>query len=253
MEDVALGLEVPEKQKRPLSGEVSPARSRPGWGEDSSGPDEVLEEMDPRDAVGAGQLLLTYAGLPESVPPAPTSSPTTEPLLLPTPPPTQAPLPGEVAARETPAQCNDNRMLRVVTNCLNRVHPQAPATLIDSEAAKFTRLYLKLPPSRIIDVSAGTLDRPSAWSLMRMKELQDIIAPFGVHTAVESFDMKGKLGAAIIWMARVQYPSLSVARDIYTALLVEAERPESLPKFALQYGQKIPAPAPCPLPDPTVQ
>ena len=109
MEDVGLGREVPEKQKRPLSGEASPAHSRPGWGEDSSGPDEVSEEVDPRDAVGAGQLLLTYAGLPESAPPAPTRSPTTEPLLLPTPPPTQAPLPTEVATRETPTQLNAMR------------------------------------------------------------------------------------------------------------------------------------------------
>ena len=65
-----------------------------------------------------------------------------------------------------------------------------------------------MPPSRILGVSAGTRDRPSACSLMRMKELQDIIAPFGVHTEVESFDLKCKvLGTAIIWMAQIQCPA----------------------------------------------
>jgi hypothetical protein len=140
MGEVGVGREVPEKQKRPLSGEASPARSRPGWGEDSSKSDEESEEVDPRDAVGAGQLLLTDAGLPKSAPPAPTRSPTAKPLLLPTPPPTQAQLPGEVAATETPTQCNANRMLRSLTNCLNRTHPLAPTTQINIEAAGFTRL-----------------------------------------------------------------------------------------------------------------
>jgi hypothetical protein len=51
---------------------------------------------------------------------------------------------------------------------------------------------------------------------MRMKELRDIIAPFGVHTEVESFNtcMKCKLGTAKIWMAQIQCPSLSVASDV---------------------------------------
>ena len=66
-----------------------------------------------------------------------------------------------------------------------------------------------MPPSRILDVSAGTRDRPSACSLMRMKELQDIIAPFGVHTEVESFDLKRKNGPNSV------------------SGLVEAARPES--------------------------
>ncbi len=58
-----------------------------------------------------------------------------------------------------------------------------------------------------------------------MKELQDIIAPFGVHTEVESFDLKSKLGTAIVWMTQIQCPSLSVARDVYTALLASGWRP----------------------------
>jgi hypothetical protein len=33
--------------------------------------------------------------------------------------------PSEMAATETSTQCNANRMLWVVTNCLNRVHSQA--------------------------------------------------------------------------------------------------------------------------------
>ena len=111
-----------------------------------------------------------------------------------------------------------------------------------------------MPPSRILDVSAGTRDRPSACSLMRMKELQDIIAPFGVHTEVQSYDLKCKvLGTAIIWLAQIECPSLRVASDVDTALLVEAARPESLPKFTLNYGRETPAPEPRPLPNPTVQ
>ena len=86
--------------------------------------------------------------------------------------------------------------------------PQAPATQIDFEAAGITGLLLQLAPSRILEVSAGTLDRPSACSLMRMKELQHIIAPFGVHTEVESSDLKCKvLGTAIIWIAQIQCPA----------------------------------------------
>jgi hypothetical protein len=107
MEEVGLGREVPEKQKRPLSQWRSvPCPQPAGWGEDASEPDEESEEVDPRDAVGAGQLLLTHAGMPESASPAPTSSPTTKPLLLPTLPPTQGPLPGAVAATETPTACS---------------------------------------------------------------------------------------------------------------------------------------------------
>ncbi len=68
MEDVGLGRNVPEKQKRLLRGEASAARRQPGWGEDLSGTDEVSADRDPRDAIGAGQLLLTYAGRPESAP-----------------------------------------------------------------------------------------------------------------------------------------------------------------------------------------
>ena len=35
--------------------------------------------------------------------------------------------------------------------------------------------------------------------------------------------------------------------------LVQAARPESLPKFTLNYGRETPAPEPRPLPNPTVQ
>ena len=43
---------------------------------------------------------------------------------------------------------------------------------------------------------------------MRMKELQDSIAPFGVHNEVQSYDLKCKvLGTAIIWMAQIQCPA----------------------------------------------
>ena len=86
-----------------------------------------------------------------------------------------------------------------------------------------------------------------------MKELQDIIAPFGLHTEVKNFDLTSNLGTAIIWLAQIQCPSLSVAREVCTALLVEAARPESLPKFTLNCGRETPAPEPRPLPDPTVQ
>ncbi len=41
-------------------------------------------------------------------------------------------------------------MLRIVTNCLNRVHPQATAEQIDYQAAGFTRLFLQLPPSAML-------------------------------------------------------------------------------------------------------
>jgi hypothetical protein len=76
-----------------------------------------------------------------------------------------------------------------------------------------------------------------------MKELQDIIAPFGLHTEVKNFDLTSNLDTAIIWLAHIQCP----------ALLVEAARPESLPKFTLNCGRETPAPEPRPLPDPTVQ
>ncbi len=62
IEEVGLGREVPEKQKRPLSGEASPAHCRSGWGEDSSEPDEKSEEVDPRDAVGAGNRQVHVRG-----------------------------------------------------------------------------------------------------------------------------------------------------------------------------------------------
>jgi hypothetical protein len=65
---------------------------------------------------------------------------------------------------------------------------------------------------------------------MRMKEPQDIIAPFEVQSEVESFDLKCKLGTAIIWMVHSRCPSFSVARDVYNALLVAPTRPESWPQ-----------------------
>jgi hypothetical protein len=85
--------------------------------------------------LGRGTARFTYAGLPESTPPAPTSSHPTKPLLLPTPPPTQAPPPGEVAATETPLQSNANRLLRSLTLCQDRTHPLASATQINIEVA----------------------------------------------------------------------------------------------------------------------
>ncbi len=86
-----------------------------------------------------------------------------------------------------------------------------------------------------------------------MKKLQDTIAPFGLHTEVKNFDLTSNQGTANIWLAQIQCPSLSVARDVYTALLGEAARPESLPKFTLNCGRETPAPEPRPLPDLTVQ
>ena len=86
-----------------------------------------------------------------------------------------------------------------------------------------------------------------------MKKLLGIIAPFGVHAEVENFNLKSKLGTAIIWLTQIQCPSLSVAREVDTALLGEAARPESLPKFTLNCVRETPAPEPRPLPDPTVQ
>ncbi len=68
---------------------------------------------------------------------------------------------------------------------------------------------------------------------------------------MKNFDLIGNLGTDIIWLARIQCPSLSVAREVYTALLVEAARPESLPKFTLNYGRETPVPEPRPLPDST--
>jgi hypothetical protein len=88
---------------------------------------------------------------------------------------------------------------------------------------------------------------------MRNKEIQDITATFGVHIEVESFDMKCKLGAAIIWKPQSQCPSLSVARDVYNAPLAEAARPEYLSKFSLEYGRESTTPKPRSLPDPTVR
>ncbi len=65
--------------------------------------------------------------------------------------------------------------------------------------------------------------------------------------------MECKLGTAIVWLVEIQCPSLSVARDVYNELLVEAARPASLPKFTLEYGIVTPAPEPRPLPDPKMQ
>ncbi len=158
-----------------------------------------------------------------------------------------------VAATETPTQCNANRTLRCLTHCLNRTHPLTPATLINVEAEILTSIYLARPPSCVIELTAGSLKRPSAGGLMRKNAIQDITAPFGVHTEMASYDMQCKLGIAIIWMVEIQCPSLSVARDVFHELLVEAARPESLPKLRLKYGRETPAPETRPLPDPTMQ
>ncbi len=56
------------------------------------------------------------------------------------------------------------------------------------------------------------------------------------------------MGKASYWGIRIQCPSLIVAREVYNALLVEAARPKSLPKFTLEYWRE-----PSPPPDPTVQ
>ncbi len=97
----------------------------------------------------------------------------------------------------------------------------------------------------------GSIDRPSARGTMRHPAIQAITARFGVRTEAFSYDMTCDLGTAIIWMVEIQRPSLSVASDVYKELLVEAARPESLPKFTLKYGRETPAPEPRPLHDPT--
>ncbi len=48
--------------------------------------------------------------------------------------------------------------------------------------------------------------------------------------------MECKLGTAIIWLVEIHCTSLSVAKDVYNELLVEAAGPESLPKFTVEYG-----------------
>jgi hypothetical protein len=88
---------------------------------------------------------------------------------------------------------------------------------------------------------------------MRQKELQAITAPFGAHAELVSCDMQSNLGTVMTWQVHFQCPSLIVASDVYNALLVDAARPESLPKFALEYGRESPTPEPRPPPDPTVQ
>jgi hypothetical protein len=88
---------------------------------------------------------------------------------------------------------------------------------------------------------------------MRHPGIQAITARFGVRTEALSYDMISDPGTTIIWRVEIQCPSLSVARDVYSELLLEATRPASLPSFSLKYGRETPSPEPRPLPDPTRQ
>ncbi len=78
---------------------------------------------------------------------------------------------------------------------------------------------------------------------MCKEEIEAITAHFGVRAERVSFELTSILGQAIIWGISIQCPSLFVASEVYTALLVEAARSESLPKFVLEYGRESPAPA----------
>ncbi len=68
-----------------------------------------------------------------------------------------------------------------------------------------------------------------------------------------SSEVKNNIGRFTIKQVCIQCPSLIAASDVYKALLVEAPRPESLPKFTLEYGPENTNPEPRPLPDPIVQ
>jgi hypothetical protein len=57
----------------------------------------------------------------------------------------------------------------------------------------------------------------------------------------------------ITMQVRIQCPSLIAASDVYNAPRVDAARPDSLPKFALEYGRESPTPEPRPPPDFAVQ
>jgi hypothetical protein len=74
-------------------------------------------------------------------------------------------------------------------------------------------------------------DRPSVTGLMHRKEIQAITAPLGVPAERA---MSCTLGTGYIRVLRLQCPSLIFASEVYNALLVEAARPEFLPKFAIE-------------------
>ena len=176
-------------------------------------------------------------------------------LLSPAPAPLPAPQPREVAATETPTQRNASRMHRSASTCLNRVLPQAPADQVTHTAALIVRCSMERPPSRVINIFAGNRDRPSQKTLLGKKEIQAITAPFGVRTEPGTFQvqLKSTLDTALFHGIIIHCPSLGVVSEVYNALLVEAERPETLPKFVIEFGRETPTPEPRPPPDPTGQ
>ncbi len=56
------------------------------------------------------------------------------------------------------------------------------------------------------------------------------------------------MGEGTTWWISIQCPSLTVASEVYNALLLEAARPESLAKIVIEFCTEPP-----PQPDPTAQ
>ncbi len=174
----------------------------------------------------ATDLRLMDAAAPETASSAGPSSPTALAQMSPAPAPLHAPQ-QEVDATETPTQSNASRMHQSVTNYLNRAYPQAPADAITA-IAKTLLQVTATPPARV--------------------EIQATTAHFEVRAERPSSDAMSTLRTVIIRGIRIRCPSLTVASEVDNALLVEAARPEFLPKFVHEYGTE-----PRPPPDPTVQ
>ncbi len=99
-----------------------------------------------------------------------------------------------------------------------------------------------MPPSRNILLAAGTREEAIVRSLIQKREIQAIMAHSGAKAELMIIEVKTNMGRFIIKQIRIQCPSLIVASDVYNALLVEAARPESLPKFTLEYGPESTTP-----------
>ncbi len=155
----------------------------------------------------------------------------------------------------TAMQGYTSRMHRSASNCLNRVFPLATADQVTNSAALIVRSALETPPSRIINMFAGNRDRPSQKTLLAKKELQAVTAQFGARAEPMNFQVHllPTSSIAIMHGIRIYCPSLVAANEANTALLMEAVRPGTRPKFALGFGKEMPTPEPRPPSDPTGQ
>ncbi len=246
-----------EGGKRPRSGDASPEPSRRRWGEDPPTPDTPVLGPGGADLTTdtGTALCLMDADPPGTASSACPISPTAQTQLPLAPEALLATQPSEVPAAETPTKFNASCLLHSMTNCLNGAYSQGDEDEVQRSAAEFTRRSLQMPPSSNTLLAAGNRDLASALKLHRRREVQDILVHFGAQDEMVTADVKTNMGRVITMMVRLQSPSLIVASEVYHALLVEAARPESLPKFTIEYFYmpERTTPEPRPLPDPTEQ